>query len=52
MSQPQRVPKINAMLMCQQLIREAHSERISLIGIIDEIEVRELPARVPWLSST
>jgi hypothetical protein len=42
-----RQPKINAMLLCQKVIREAETNMVSLISIFEAIRVEELPASVP-----
>ncbi len=42
-----RKPKINALLICERVIREAETGQISLIGIFESVSAPELPITIP-----
>lgn len=44
-----RQPKINAMLICERVIRETGSGLMSLIGIFEDINARQFPVVIPRL---
>ena len=44
-----RHPQLNAMLVCERVIREEEAGLVSLIGILDAIRAQQLPVTVPLI---
>lgn len=44
-----RKPKINALLICERVIREMETGQVSLIGIFEQVSAPELPITMPSL---
>ena len=49
MSPEARLPKINAMLICERVIREEGTGLVSLINVFENINTQQLPVTFPSL---